>query len=368
MGGDEGAGPTAETFAERLFESVLGAMDMWSIYLGEKLGYYNALAANGALTKDDLADATGTHPRYACEWLEQQAVTGILEVDDAELPPERRRYTLPPGPGEVLTSRDSLNYLAPFARLVTAGGIQLPALVDAYRTGGGVSWQDYGVDMRTGQAEMNRPWFIAALGSDWFPGVPDLHDRLLEGGRVADIGCGEGWSSISIAQAYPKVTVDAFDIDQASVDAARAHARDAGVADRVHFHSVDAADLDLGGAFDVVTAFECVHDLPHPVAVLETMRHLAKADGHVVVMDEKVSDRFPGRGDDVERAMYGFSLFICLPDGMSHPSSAATGTVMRPDTLRGYARQAGFADIEILPIDNDLWRFYRLCQAASTVP
>lgn len=260
----------------------------------------------------------------------------------------------------MLTDRDSLNYLAPMGRLVTAGGLQLPALVEAYRTGGGVSWEQYGIDMRTGQAEMNRPWFLAALGSDWFPAVPDLHDRLAVGGRVADIGCGEGWSSISIAQTYPDVSVDAFDIDEASIRAARSHAREAGVDDRVTFHDVDAAGLDLDGRFDVVTAFECIHDLPDPVAVLGTMRRLAKTDGQVVVMDERVSDRFPGRGDEIERVMYGFSLFICLPDGMSHVPSAATGTVMRPDTLRQYARQAGFSDIETLPIEADFWRFYRL--------
>ena len=121
-----------------------------------------------------------------------------------------------------------------------------------------------------------------------------------------------------------------------------------------------SALIDLDGAFDVVTAFECIHDLPYPVDVLATMRKLAKGDGHVVVMDEKVSKAFGGRGDDVERLMYGFSLFICLPDGMSHPDSAATGTVMRPSTLRDYAREAGFTDIEILPIESDLWRFYRL--------
>ncbi len=281
-------------------------------------------------------------------------------MDDPELAPEERRYSLPAPHAEVLTGRDSLNYLAPLARLVTAAGIQLPALVEAYRTGGGVPWEQFGEDMRTGQAEMNRPWFLGALGSDWFPAVPDLNDRLLEGGRVADIGCGEGWSSISIALAYPGVTVDAFDVDDASIAAARAHARELAVEDRVSFHAVDAATLDLDGAFDVVTAFECIHDLPHPVDVLATMRRLAKDDGHVVVMDERVSERFPGRGDDVERVMYGFSLFICLPDGMSQTLSAATGTVMRPETLRDYARQAGFSDIEILPIEADFWRFYRL--------
>ncbi|MBT8217501.1 MAG: class I SAM-dependent methyltransferase [Acidimicrobiia bacterium] len=335
-------------------------MDMWSIYLGEKLGYYDALAGDGPMGKDELAAATGTDPRYTCEWLEQQAVTGILEVDEPDLPPAERSYTLPAGHAEVLVGRDSLNYLAPLARLVTAGGIQLPALIDAYRTGGGVGWGQYGPDMRTGQADMNRPWFLAALGSDWFPSVPDLDKRLRSGGRVADIGCGEGWSSISIAAAYPKTTVDAFDIDAPSIDAAREHAKENAVDDRVRFHNVDAGGVDLEDTFDVVTAFECIHDLPDPVAVLSTMRRLAKPEGYVVVMDERVSERFAGRGDDIDRIMYGFSLFICLPDGMSHPGSAGTGTVMRPETLRSYARQAGFEDVEILPIENDFWRFYRL--------
>jgi SAM-dependent methyltransferase len=351
---------STEAFVERIFESVLGAMDMWSVYLGEKLGYYENLSRAKDLNHAELAEATGTSPRYACEWLEQQAVTGILEVDDPALEPQDRRYSLPEAHAEVLTERDSVNFLAPFVRLVTAGGIQLPALVDAYRSGGGVPWAQFGPDMRSGQAEMNRPWFLSALGSDWFPSVPDIHERLGAGGRVADIGCGEGWSSISIAVAYPEVTVDAFDIDGPSIEAARVHAKEAGVDDRVRFHSVDASGVDLAGTFDVVTAFECIHDLPHPVEVLSTMHRLVRDDGHVVVMDERVSEQFPGRGDDVERAMYGFSLFICLPDGMSHQPLAATGTVMRPDVLRSYAREAGFADIEILPIENDLWRFYRL--------
>ena len=360
MSADGISSTSADDLAQRLFDSVLGAMDMWAIYMGENLGYYDVLADGNAVTKDELAEATSTDSRYACEWLEQQAVTGIVDVDDPRLPAEERRYTLPAGHAEVLTDRDSLNYLAPFMRLVTAAGIQLPALLGAYREGGGVSWEQFGADMRTGQAEMNRPWFLTALGRDWFPSMPEVHTRLRQGGRVADIGCGEGWSSISIALTYPKVTVDGFDVDVASIERARLHAAESGVADRVRFHNVDAAGVDLDGEFDLVTAFECIHDLPQPVDVLSTMRRLVTDDGHVLVMDEKVAEQFPGRGDDVERAMYGFSLFICLPDGMSHQPSAATGTVMRPDTLRAYARQAGFQDVEILPIDHDHWRFYRL--------
>jgi SAM-dependent methyltransferase len=346
--------------SRRLFDAVLGAMDMWSVYLGEKLGLYVTLAQRGPLTSAELAEAARIDPRYATEWLEQQTVTGFLAVDDHDLPDDDRRYALPPSHAEVLTNPDSLDYLAPFMRLTSAAGMQLPALVEAYRNGGGVGWNQFGPDMRTGQADMNRPWYLGALGTEWFPSVPELDQRLRAGARVADIGCGEGWSSIAMAVAYPDVVVHGYDLDEPSVHAARTHAEAAGVADRVSFVAGDAAAADCDGEYDVVTAFECIHDLAAPVDVLATMRRLAKPDGLVIVMDERVAERFPGRGDDVERVMYGFSLFICLPDGRSHTPSASTGTVMRPDTLRRYAEEAGFAGLEVLPIENDLWRFYRL--------
>ena len=351
---------SVDALSERIFESILGTIDTWAIYIGDKFGAYEALAANGPVTRSELAARTGMHRRYAHEWLEQQVTTGILTVDDASAGADERRYSLPAGHAEVLTDKDSLAYLAPFARLVVAGGIKLPALIEAYCTGGGVSWSEFGRDMRTGQAEMNRPWFLKELGSSWFPSVPALHERLTEGGLVADVGCGEGWSSIAIAKAYPNVQVDAFDIDEPSIEAARRNAAAEGVAERVTFHNVDAGATPHEGAYDVVAAFECIHDLPYPADVLGFMRRLAKDDGHVIVMDEAVGDAFGDRTDEVERLMYGFSLFVCLPDGMSHPDSAGTGTVMRPDKLREYARDAGFSDIFVLPIDNELWRFYSL--------
>lgn len=354
-------GEATEAFAGRVFESVLGLFDCWSIYLGDKLGLYEALAVSGPMTRDELVSESGAHWRYVTEWLEQQVTTGILAVDDPKASHEERRYSLPAAHAEVLVDRDSLDYLTPFIRLVTAGGIQLPALVEAYRSGGGVSWEQYGPDMRTGQAEMNRPWFLNALGSDWFPSVPDLHQRLLvPDARVADIGCGEGWSAIAIAQAYPNLTVDAFDVDEASIDAARGNAAASGVADRIRFHHVDGSNIAGDSEYDVVALFECVHDMPQPVEVLGAARRLAKADGHVIVMDEAVGDAFGDRNDEVERLMYGFSLFVCLPDGMSHESSVGTGTVMRPSQLTEYAVSAGFGRVSILPIENDLWRFYSL--------
>ncbi len=313
-----------------------------------------------------MAETAKIDTRYATEWLEQQTVTGFLDVAGPDLPSDERRYELPASHAEVLTDPDSLNYLAPFMRLMTAAGMQIPALLEAYRTGTGVGWPQYGPDMRTGQADMNRPWFLKALGTEWFPAVPELDQRLRAGARVADIGCGEGWSSIALAVAYPEAVVDGYDLDEPWVSAAREHAEKAGVAARVTFLAGDAGAADRDGHYDVVTAFECVHDLARPVEVLATMRRLAKRDGQVIVMDERVAEQFPCRGDDVERLMYGFSLLICLPDGLSHSPSAGTGTVMRPDMLRRYAEEAGFAGLEVLPIENDLWRFYRLSVTAPT--
>lgn len=349
---------TTDEFAEQLFGDALGAFNVMSIYVGEKLGAYEALAQHGPQTVAELATRVHAHERYVREWAEQQAASSILACLNPDDPPAERRFELPPGHADVLCNRDSLAYLAPFVRMVVGAGMQMEPLLAAYRTGGGVSWAQFGDDMRSGQAEMNRPWFLTALGSEWFPAVPQL--ELGPGRRVADIGCGEGWSSIAIAEAYPGVIVDGFDLDGPSIDHARANAKARRVADRVTFHHADASGLREAGGYDLVTAFECIHDMSDPVGALTTMRRLAAPGGRVIVMDEAVGEQFTGAADEIERLFYGFSLFVCLPDGMSHQPSAGTGTVMRPSTLAGYATDAGFTRVDVLPVENDLWRFYEL--------
>ena len=345
---------TTEEFADRVFRSALGTTEVLSIYLGDRLGWYRALAEGGPATADELVARAGGAPRYAREWLEHQASSGILTVDGDG------RFVLPAGAAEVLTDTASLNYLAPLARMLSAAATQLPALLDAYRTGGGVGWARFGADMRESQADMNRPWFEHALPGA-LAGVADLDEVLRRpGARIADIGTGAGWSAIALARAYPEATVEGFDVDPPSIELATANARAAGLGDRVSFHHADAAGLGDRG-FDAAFAFECVHDMPHPVEVLAAIRAAVRPGGPVVVMDEAVNDSFAAPGDDTERLMYGFSMLICLPDGMAHPGSVGTGTVMRPDTLRGYARAAGFGDVEVLPIEDfGFWRFYRL--------
>jgi hypothetical protein len=123
---------------------------------------------------------------------------------------------------------------------------------------------------------------------------------------------------------------------------------------------MDPSEADQGEGYDLVRAFECIHDMPYPVRVLAAMRSMAGEGGTVIVMDENVQQEFVAPGDEIERLMYGFSTLVCLPDGMSHPDSAGTGTVMRPSVFEGYAKEAGFGGVEILPIDGGFWRFYRL--------
>lgn len=354
--------PDAVTaFADRIFASALGSFELLSVYLGDRLGWYRALAEGGPLDAPTLAARTGTQERYALEWLEHQAVSGILTVDDPDAAASARRFTLPPAHAEVLTDAASLDYLAPLGRFVAATAGQFPALLDAYRTGGGVAWEQLGEDARDAQGDINRPWFLQRLAPS-LAGVPSLHATLSRpGARIADVGSGYGWSAIAIALGYPQARVEGFDIDGPSIAAARRNAAEAGIADRVRFHHVAGEELPEEAAFDVVFIFEALHDMPFPVEVLAAIRRAVKPGGEVVIMDEAVAPAFAPDGDDVERVMYGYSLFLCLPDSLATPGSVGTGTVMRQSTLERYAREAGFSGIEELPIEGFAsFRFTRL--------
>ena len=354
---------TVDEFAERVFAAVLGAQEVQAMYLGDRLGWYRALADRGPLTSAGLAEATGSDERYAREWLEHQAAAAYVTVDDVAAPSAVRHYALPPAHATVLADEDSLAYLAPIARAVAAFGRSIGELADAYRSGTGVSWDDMGDDAREAQADANRPMFLHALGQDLLPAAPEVHARLQRAARIADVGCGFGWSSVGLAGAYPQAEVHGFDVDAPSVRRAEANAAGAGLADRVTFTLADGKDADQAadaGTYDAAFAFECIHDMPDPVSTLARMRELVAEDGVVVVMDERTEPTFQAPAGPLERLLYGFSLTCCLPDGMSGTPTTATGTVMRPETLEKYAKQAGYTSVAALPIPHDTFRFYEL--------
>jgi 2-polyprenyl-3-methyl-5-hydroxy-6-metoxy-1,4-benzoquinol methylase len=353
-------GEAIGALAGRIFEAGVGAMELIAVHLGKELGLYDVLAAHDWVTAPELAGRAGIHPRYAREWLEQQAVAEFLTVDDPGAGPDERRYTLPPASAAVLADERSMAYLAPFGAFVVALGQTLPHVAAAYRTGGGLSFGGFGELVRDAQAALNRPQYETLLAGWVQAAVPDVHARLsMAGGRIADLGCGCGWSTIALSAAYPSAQVDGVDDDTASIEAARRHATDAR-ASNVRFLARDAAEPGIDGRYDLVCILEALHDMPQPVEVLRADRELLAPGGAVLVLDERVADTLAeGIGQLIERFMHAASVGHCLPVGMSSEPSEATGTVMRVSTIHEYARRAGL-ELTVLPIEHDCWRFYRL--------
>jgi 2-polyprenyl-3-methyl-5-hydroxy-6-metoxy-1,4-benzoquinol methylase len=349
-----------DELAGRLIGAALGALDLQAVYLGDRLGLYHALAEGGPATAGELAERAGIHPRYAREWLEHQAVGAILDVDDVAADPDDRRYTLPDGHADVLIEPDSPWLVGPLSRFLIGTASTMPAVLEAYRTGTGVDWAAYGPDVVEAQEAVNRPQFAHFVG-DWIAALPDIAARLRNGtGRVADVACGTGWSSISISRAFPGVHVDGIDIDAGSIERARMHAEREGVTDHVSFLFADAADADGAGQYDLVTIFEAVHDMSRPAEVLAAARRMLAPGGAVLIGDERVAETFTAPGDEADRLFYGYSVVACLANGLYEQPSVGTGTVMRPATLEAIAREAGFNGFTILPTEHDSFRFYRL--------
>ncbi|MEA2610141.1 MAG: hypothetical protein QOJ75_2384 [Chloroflexota bacterium] len=355
-------GKTADAFVGRLFEAGLGMLDLMSVYVGDQLGLYRALQQGGPATSGELAVRGRIDQRYAREWLEQQAVTGILEVDDGAADADTRRFRLPEAYVDALLNLDSPYSIAPLGRSVVACAKVLPQLMNAYRSGGGVAWSDFGPDMIESQGDFNRPWLLGSFGTEHLPAIPAIHDRLVADppARVADVACGVGWASIAMARAYPKLRVDGFDLDASSIELARQNARDASLSDRVSFDVRDVAEAEAG-VYDLVVIIEALHDMTQPVSVLSAIRRMLRPGGVVLIADEKTEDAFTAPAGERERMYYGFSLFTCLPAAMTERPTAATGTLMRADMMQRLGSEAGFTKVERLDEPElEMLRFYRL--------
>jgi 2-polyprenyl-3-methyl-5-hydroxy-6-metoxy-1,4-benzoquinol methylase len=352
-------GAEARALGVRLFMASLGCAELIATYVGVRLGLYGALAREGPATPAQLAERAGIAVRYAREWLEQQAAAGMLRVEGIAGPAERRVYRLPAGHAAALVQPDSPYFVAPMT-LLPAGGIGsvLPELLRAYRSGAGISPAKYG-DFHGGQ--LNRPTYLHHLPAWIASALPDVHERLCRAGaRIADVGCGCGASSVALAQVYPEVLVDGFDVDMGSVVAARRAAAQAGVAERVRFSAGDVAGDGVAGRYDLVCVLDALHDMARPVEVLRTCRQLAAGTGTVLLMEPRVDETAAAPAGELERFQYACSVLHCLPVGLAEQPSAATGTVMRPSTVRRYAAEAGFARVVTLPVEHRFHRLYRL--------
>lgn len=343
-----------ENFQVRLYEELNNGLSCLVLDLGYRLGLIQALASEGDMTSAELASHFGYSERYVREWLEAMVAGKYLSHD-----PATNQFSLPPAPKEVLTEPNS-----PYAAIGAIGWVAsmariIPNLMDAFKSGDGVPFEAYGQEIVTAQSYQNRPMFMNYYVDTWIPTMPDVETKLKNGGRVVEVGCGTGWSSIALAKGYGNIRIDAVDPDEKSIKEAKSNAINEGVADLIDFHVNTIEHVKLEGTYDLVTAFECLHDMAYPVSALMRMRELAGESGVVMVADLAVGETLEENTNFYGHVCYNFSVLHCLPQAMVFPDSAATGTMIKSSIMRTYADKAGFSDIEILPIEGD-WRFYRL--------
>jgi ubiquinone/menaquinone biosynthesis C-methylase UbiE len=350
-------------FAERMLGGLTASAEILAIDLGRRLGLYQALAGGVPTNSERLSVRAGIAERYALEWLEQQAAAGVLDAVHPDAgrgePSTEREFVLPAALEPLLLDPEHPLHVMGVPPSVASLAATLPLVAHAYRTGGGVPYPAFGPEMREGISALNRPGFANDLRS-WVDSVPDVAARLDAGGTALDAGCGLGWSTIALARAFPHATVVGVDLDEASVTAARANAVAGGLDEsRVRFETVDAAAA-REGSVDLVTVFEALHDMGEPVRALESFRRALIVGGAVLVADEKVAPEFTAPASEVERMQFAFSVLHCLPATMAESASVANGTILREPTVRRWAAEAGFTRVEVLPVEHEFWRFYRL--------
>jgi ubiquinone/menaquinone biosynthesis C-methylase UbiE len=305
-----------------------------SVVVGHRLGLYQGLA-EGPATAEQLARRTGTDPRYVAEWLRGQAAGGYVSYDpvaDVFSLTEEQTYALADPGGLCL----------PGAFMLALGALRAESQVtDAFRTGAGIGWHEHHQDVFTGCEMFFRPGYVANLTSSWVPALDGAEDKLSAGGRVADVGCGHGASTVLLAQAYPQARILGSDYHQASIDTARKRAADAGVADRARFE-VASAQTFSGTGYDLVATFDCLHDMGDPAGAARHIRQALDANGTWLIVEPLAGDTLADNLNPVGRIYYSGSTFLCVPNARSQPGGYTLGAQAGEAAIRQVTEQAGF--------------------------
>jgi ubiquinone/menaquinone biosynthesis C-methylase UbiE len=316
------------------FVGDLGAtMAAGGVVIGERLGLYRALAVRPQ-TPQELAEATGTDPRYVEEWLRGQAAGGYVQYDGGT-------YAMTEEQAFALTDPDGPVFV-PGAYQLALGSLQaLPRITEAVRTGRGVGWHEHDDEVFHGCERFFRPGYSANLTTSWLPALDGVEAKLHAGGRVADIGCGLGASTVLMASAYPQAELHGSDYHDGSIAEARIRAKDAGVAERVTFEVAGAQDF-TGGPYDLVTTFDALHDMGDPLGAARHVRESLAPDGTWMIVEPYAQDDVAGNLNPVGRVYYSFSTFLCVPNALSQPGGYALGAQAGESAIRRIVTDAGF--------------------------
>jgi SAM-dependent methyltransferase len=325
-----------EQFVFRAVEEVGATLNAALVVMGDKLGLYRALAGTGPLTALELARRTSVSERYVREWLNAQAAGGYVEYD-----PAAGAYALAPEQTVALTDESSPAYLPGFFQLALGTVIDSPRITDAARGGEGVGWHEHSHDVFEGCERFFRPGYNASLVPSWLPALDGVIEKLEAGARVADIGCGHGSSTILMARAFPASMLVGSDYHEGSIRTARERAQEAGVADRVSFETSLAAAIP-GEGYDLVTMFDCLHDMGDPVGASRQVHSMLGADGTWMIVEPMAGDRVEDNLNPVGRAFYGFSTFLCTPASLSQEVGLALGAQAGEAKIREVVEQGGF--------------------------
>lgn len=324
------------SFVFRAVEEVGASLGTALVVMGDKLGLYRAMAGAGPLTSAELADRSGTGERYVREWLNAQAAGGVVEYD-----PGTGRYVLPPEQTVALTDESSPAYLPGLFQIALGSIIDSPRIAEAARSGGGIGWHDHVTDVHEGCERFFRPGYNAHLVSEWLPALNGVVDRLTAGANVADVGCGHGASTILMAGAFPASSFVGYDYHEGSIAMARRRAGEAGVADRVKFEVAPAGSFP-GDGYDLVTMFDCLHDMGDPAGAARHVRQSLAPDGTWMIVEPAAGDHIEDNLNSVGRAYYGFSTLLCTPCSLSQEVGLALGAQAGPARVREVVTEAGF--------------------------
>jgi SAM-dependent methyltransferase len=324
-------------FVFRAVDEVGATLNTALVVMGDRLGLYRAMAGAGPLTPAELAERTGTAERYVREWLNAQAAGGYIDYD-----PDSSRYTLPAEHAIALTDESSPAYLPGFFQIALGSLADSPRITEAARTGAGIGWHDHTGDVFEGCERFFRPSYNASLVSTWLPALDGVVAKLQQGATVADVGCGHGASTILMAQAFPASTFVGSDYHEGSISTARERAAIAGVADRVSFEVAPASSY-AGGGYDLVTMFDCLHDMGDPVGAARHVRESLAPDGTWLIVEPAAGDRVEDNLNPVGRAYYGFSTLLCTPASLSQDVGLALGAQAGESRIRDVVTTAGLS-------------------------